>query len=174
MRHHREITYSITLNIDRSLAMYDVTLKTIPILRVISIQHRGAYHKIGRAYDQLFGWLGPRGLVDEHTRILSIGYDNPGVVPQSQLRSRACVTVSKPCVLDAPLEWCAIEGGRYAVLRYKGTYDALPDIYHWLFSTWLPQSGFVRRDAPPFEEYINSPVNTAPEDLLTDIYIPLV
>jgi AraC family transcriptional regulator len=64
--------------------MFDVTLKTIPTLKVISIQHRGAYNKIGQAYDKLFSWLGPRGLVDAQTRILSIGYDNPVIVPQSK------------------------------------------------------------------------------------------
>lgn len=159
--------------IDRNLAMYDVTIKTLPELQVVSIYHRGAYTKIGQAYDQLFGWLTPRGLVDEQTRVMTIGYDDPATVPEAELRSRACATVSKECTVDAPLEWWKIEGGRYAVLRYKGSYDALPSIYQWLFGTWLLQSGLALRDAPPFEEYINTPLNTAPADLLTDIYLPL-
>jgi AraC family transcriptional regulator len=37
----------------------------------------------------------------------------------------------------------------------------------------LPQSGLALRDAPPFEEYINSPFDTTPADLLSDIYLPL-
>lgn len=159
--------------IDRNLAMYDVTIKTLPEFNVVSIYHRGAYNKIGQAYDQLFGWLIPRGLVDEQTRVMTIGYDDPATVPEDELRSRACAMVSKPCTLEAPLEWWKIEGGRYAVLRYKGPYDALPSIYQWLFGTWLLQSGLALRDSPPFEEYINSPLNTAPADLLTDIYLPL-
>lgn len=159
--------------IDRNLAMYDVTIKNLPELNVVSIYHRGAYNKIGQAYDQLFGWLGPRGLVDEQTRMMTIGYDDPATVPEAELRSRACATVSNPCTLEAPLEWWKIEGGRYAVLRYKGPYDALPSIYQWLFGAWLLQSGLALRDAPPFEEYINTPLNTAPADLLTDIYLPL-
>jgi len=159
---------------DRSLAMYNVPLKTIPDLEVVSIKHQGAYNKIGQAYDQLFGWLSKRGLVDEKTRVLSIGYDDPATVPEDELRSRACVTVSKPCTLEAPLERITIEGGRYAVLRYKGSYEALPAIYQWLFGTWLLQSGYELRDAPPFEEYLNTPLDTAPTELLTDIYLPLV
>ena len=153
--------------------MYDVTLKTIPDFKVASIYHRGAYNKIAQAFDQLFCWLTPRGLVDPQTRMMTIGYDDPATVQEPELRSRACATVSKECTLVAPLEWWTIEGGRYAVLRYQGPYDALPAIYQWLFGTWLPQSGLALRDAPPFEEYINSPFDTTPADLLTDIYLPL-
>ncbi len=154
--------------------MYTVTLKTIPDLEVVSIKHQGAYNKIGQAYDQLFGWLGKHGLLDAHMRVLSIGYDDPATVPADELRSRACAAVSKSCTPEAPVECVIIEGGRYAVLRYKGSYEALPAIYQWLFGTWLLQSGCELRDAPPFEEYLNTPLDTAPADLLTDIYLPLM
>ncbi|MDH2915664.1 MAG: AraC family transcriptional regulator [Gallionella sp.] len=172
-RSHGNHTQYPSQHSDRSLAMYNVTLKTIPDLEVVSIKHQGAYNKIGPAYDLLFGWLGKRGLVDAQTRVLSIGYDDPATVPENELRSRACATVSKSCTLEAPLERVIIEGGRYAILRYKGPYDALPAIYQWLFGTWLLQSGCELRDAPPFEEYLNTPLDTAPAELLTDIYIPL-
>ena len=38
---------------------------------------------------------------------------------------------------------------------------------------WLPKSGRLLRDAEAFEEYLNSPMNTRPEDLLTRIHVPL-
>jgi AraC family transcriptional regulator len=37
----------------------------------------------------------------------------------------------------------------------------------------LLESGMRLRDTPPFEEYLNTPLDTAPSELLTDIYIPL-
>jgi AraC family transcriptional regulator len=45
--------------------------------------------------------------------------------------------------------------------------------YQWLYGTWLVQSGEEPADAPVFEEYLNSPRDTAPADLLSDIYLPL-
>jgi AraC family transcriptional regulator len=159
---------------DRSLTMYNVTLKTIPDLEVVSIKHQGAYNQIGMAFERLGGWLGKRGLIDANSRMMSIGYDDPATVPEDKLRSRACITVSQPCTLEAPLERITIEGGHYAILRYQGSYEALPAIYQWLFGTWLLQSGMELRDAPPFEEYLNTPLDTPPADLLTDIYIPLL
>jgi AraC family transcriptional regulator len=45
--------------------------------------------------------------------------------------------------------------------------------YQWLFGEWLPQSGKEVANAPCIEEYLNNPQNTAPTELLTDIYLPL-
>ena len=45
--------------------------------------------------------------------------------------------------------------------------------YEWLYGTWLPQSGRDPGDAPCLEEYLNSPRDTAPTELLSDIYLPL-
>lgn len=45
--------------------------------------------------------------------------------------------------------------------------------YQWLYGEWLVRSGLEPADAPVFEEYLNNPRDTAPSDLLTDIYLPL-
>jgi AraC family transcriptional regulator len=37
----------------------------------------------------------------------------------------------------------------------------------------LPESGLELRNAPEFEKYLNSPENTKPEKLRTEIYIPI-
>ena len=39
--------------------------------------------------------------------------------------------------------------------------------------SWLVQSGREAADAPVFEEYLNSPKDTAPADLVTEICLPL-
>ena len=38
---------------------------------------------------------------------------------------------------------------------------------------WLPRSGRNVRSTPCFDVYLNSPENTEPEDLITDLYAPL-
>jgi AraC family transcriptional regulator len=60
------------------------------------------------------------------------------------------------------------------VLRHKGPYDGLAAAYKWFFGVWLLQSGRELRDAPPFEEYLNTPLDTAPAELLAEIHLPLV
>jgi AraC family transcriptional regulator len=104
---------------------------------------------------------------------MSVYYDDPADVPETELRSRVCVTVSKPCELEPPLERVIVAGGEYAIFRHKGSYSGLTAAYQWIFGTWLLQSGRALRDAPVIDEYYNSPINTSPCDLLTDICIPL-
>lgn len=45
--------------------------------------------------------------------------------------------------------------------------------YDWLYGKWLVRSGWEAADAPVFEEYLNSPRDTTPTDLMTDICLPL-
>jgi AraC family transcriptional regulator len=39
-----------------------------------------------------------------------------------------------------------------------------------LFGHWIPNSEKEIADFPPFEEYLNDPKNTPPNELLTRIY----
>lgn len=157
----------------RSITMYEVTIKNTPEVEVVSMKHSGAYLQIGQAFDQLGNWLGARNLIDANTKMMGVYYDDPATVAEKALRSRACFTVNKPCTLDAPFERITIAGGQYAVLLYKGPYAGLQAAYTWLFGTWLLQSGKELRDAPAFEAYLNTPMNAAPVDLLTEIHMPL-
>jgi AraC family transcriptional regulator len=37
----------------------------------------------------------------------------------------------------------------------------------------LPQSGEEPADTPSFEVYLNSPMDVAPEELITELHLPL-
>jgi AraC family transcriptional regulator len=100
-------------------------------------------------------------------------YDDPGCVPEEDLRSRAGATVDEDQALEAPLEEARIPGGPHAVLVHKGPYSELHAAYHWLYKDWLVNSGREPADAPVFEEYLNNPHEVAPSELLTVIRLPL-
>jgi AraC family transcriptional regulator len=59
------------------------------------------------------------------------------------------------------------------VLEHTGPYATLAGAYDWLYGVWLPQSGEEPRDAPPIELYVNDPRTTPPNDLRTDIRLPV-
>jgi len=160
-------------NQEGDIDMYDVSIKTIPVVQAASITHVGSYMQIGQAFETLYGWLAARNLIGPDTRSVGIYYDDPDSVPEQQLRSRAGIVVDKGFPLEAPLEPVEIAGGPYAVLRYQGPYADMKAAYQWLYGVWLAQSGKEPANAPAFEEYLNNPRNTSPSDLLTDIYLPL-
>ena len=105
--------------------------------------------------------------------MFGIYYDDPASVAEADLRSRAGIVAGKPLPIEPPLEPVTIVGGEYAVLRHKGPYADMRGSYEFLYGTWLPQSGREPADAPCVEEYLNTPRDTAPTELISDIYLPL-
>ena len=153
---------------------YDVAVREVPPMMAVAIDHVGSYMQIGKAFDPLFGWCGARGLLGAQTRTIGIFYDDPFSVAEAELRSRACIVVTQPVSVAPPVQQTEIAGGPCAVLRFRGPYATMRAAYQWLYGAWLPRSGEEPADGPVFEEYLNSPRDTAPNDLLTDIYLPLL
>ncbi|MGH9821778.1 MAG: AraC family transcriptional regulator [Blastocatellia bacterium] len=158
---------------ERSNVMYEVSIKTVPEMKAITLEHIGSYMQIGKAFDLLGGLLASRNLIEPGMRMVAIYYDDPAVVPEEKLRSRAGVVTGKSAGVEPPLEYAEIAGGQYAVLRHKGPYADMKAAYQWLYGEWLPKSGREAANVPAFEEYLNTPRDTAPADLLTDIFLPL-
>jgi AraC family transcriptional regulator len=152
---------------------FDVAILTLPQVRLASLDHTGSYMQIGKAFEPLFGWFAARGQLTPHTRSIGVFYDDPFSVAEDDLRSRAGIVVDQGFTFEAPLIETDIAGGRHAVLRHKGPYATMRSAYQWFYGAWLAQSGEEPADAPVFEEYLNNPRDTAPADLLTDIYLPL-
>ncbi len=158
---------------ERTLVMYDLTIKTIAAMQAVTVPHTGSYMQIGKAFDTLYGWLGMRNLIRPGMRTVGVFYDDPSAIPEERLRSCAGAVTGENFAIEAPLQRTEIQAGAYAVLRHKGPYANMRAAYQWLYGDWLPQSGEEAGDAPVFEEYLNNPRDTAPADLITDIYLPL-
>ncbi|MCC8393371.1 AraC family transcriptional regulator [Paraburkholderia sp. MMS20-SJTR3] len=168
---------------DQMSMMREVTIRSVEPMEVVSVDHVGPYMQIGKAFDALFGWLGKHNLLAGEVRMIGLFFDDPGVVEEQKLRSKAAVLLPGR-VMDEVRSAVAvnardgvsvtrIRGGEYAVLRHVGPYSDLPAAYEWLYGTWLVQSGREAADAPAFEEYLNDPKETASAELVTEICLPL-
>lgn len=157
----------------RRAPMHPVTIRTEPPIRLAALPHKGAYHEISRAFQKLSAVMASRDLFRNAGRMIAVFYDDPQSVAEPDLRSHAGFELTGPADLAAPLEAVALAGGRHAVLTYKGPYAGLPAAYDELFGVWLPNSGEEPADTPSFEVYLNTPMETAPEDLVTELHLPL-
>ncbi|WP_324753201.1 GyrI-like domain-containing protein [Roseovarius sp. Pro17] len=95
------------------------------------------------------------------------------LVAQDDLRSAACSPCSDKLELPEGTEELRRPAGIYAKLEYKGPYADMKDTYRWLYGVWLPKSGFEISERPASEAYLNSPVDTKPEDLRSDMFLPV-
>jgi len=158
---------------DDEMVMREVVIRDVPATQVVTVDHVGSYMQIGKAFDALMGWLAARDLLCPEMRMVGIYYDDPGVVAEAALRSKAGVVLLHAVEVAAPVSLTPLRGGRYAVLQHKGPYADMAAAYQWLYGEWLVQSGHEAADAPAFEEYLNNPKDTAPSDLVTEICLPL-
>lgn len=153
--------------------MYEVKIEDAPKRRLAAMAHVGPYHEVSKSYEKVAAVFTTRNLWSHARGMVGIYYDDPSTVPEAELRSHAAVEMSGDLDVPESLEEVFIEGGESAVLMMKGAYSGLQDAYTWLYGQWLPQSGRIPADQPSYEVYVNSPMDTAPADLLTQIYVPL-
>ncbi|MEO1067225.1 MAG: AraC family transcriptional regulator [Pseudomonadota bacterium] len=157
----------------RIISMFDVTIKDAPAMTLAGVPHKGDYMAISKSFERTFGALSAQDLASHMRGMVGVYYDDPDAVLEAELRSFAGAVLAEEADLAAPLDKLDVPAGRVAVLHYKGPYAAMKPAYDWLYGTWLPQSGEEVRDAPAYEIYLNNPEDTAPQDLLTDIHMPL-
>lgn len=153
--------------------MYPVTVRTDPARRLAAVPHKGSYHEIGRAFEKLGATIAARGLFPRLGHMVGVYYDSPNDTKPADLRSHAGFEAPVDLPIDPPLEAVALPAGRHAVLTFKGPYSGLPAAYDQLLGIWLPASGESYGTTPMFEVYLNSPMDTAPDALLTEICLPL-
>ncbi|MFQ5489486.1 MAG: GyrI-like domain-containing protein [Phycisphaerae bacterium] len=151
----------------------EVRIEMLEPMRVAFFRHLGPYDQVGGTWMKLMNWAGGRGLMGPETVTFGICHDDPEVTPPEKIRYDACIRVGREVEAEADLAIQEILGGRYAVARHQGPYATLGDTYLRMFGQELASRKYEARSAPCLEFYLNSPMNTAPEDLLTDVYVPV-
>lgn len=150
-----------------------VKIEQMEPMRVAFVRHVGPYNQVGETWGKLCAWAGPRGLLRPDTTFLALCHDDPEVTPPDKIRYDACIPVDASLQPEGEVGVQEITGGAYAVATHHGPYEKLAETYAQLCGQWLPTSGCEPRSAPSIEIYRNSPQDTAPEDLVTDIHLPL-
>jgi len=155
-------------------AHMNVRIENLPDLRILKVRQTGPYMESAtRAWGMLCAWAGPKGLFGPQTMSIGISHDDPQVTRPEDIRYDAAITAPPEVAPEAPIEADTLPGGKYAVITHQGPYEKLEDAYAQIMGQWLPASNHEYRETPWFEVYRNDPANTPPEQLITDIHIPL-
>jgi AraC family transcriptional regulator len=150
-----------------------VDITDMPELRIATLRHIGPYNRISEAFARLGDIVRPAGLIGSETMMLAIYHDDPETTAQQDLRSDAAITVPADATIPEGLEEQRIHAGRYARTTHLGPYEHLADTWERFMGEWLPRSGNRFGQGVSFEVYRNTPGQVPPEELRTDIYIPL-
>ena len=146
--------------------------------RLAALRYVGAYSNVGTAFEKLMDWVNSTSLKGASIKRVGRYYDDPAKTKPENCRSDVCVEVPDEFELDEDakklgLKIITIRGGRTGVAVHKGPYEKLVDTYTAVFTKLVPGSGFSC-GGYPYEVYLNSPHDTAPEKLRTELHVPLM
>ncbi|RPJ03287.1 MAG: AraC family transcriptional regulator [Candidatus Aminicenantes bacterium] len=155
----------------------DVRIEDVPPWRVAYVKHMKGYEDsagIGDAFQTLFCWAGPRGVMGPDMRVLGLALDNPDITPKDKCRYYAGVVVNDRAEPDGRVGIMTIRPGKYAVGRFSGGAGIFKKAYAEMYGEWLPGSGWQPDDSPAFESYIGEPSGTEKRPhFVFDLYVPV-
>ena len=163
--------YSLTNN--KMLMNAKIEIMELPAMDVIYCRHTGPFNQIGKAYETLFRWAGPRGLLRfPACKTITYYHDDPKVTAEDNIRQSACLTVQEPVKTEGEIGSLRIPGGKHVV----GHFEILPEEFtaSWdAVCVWLAESGFQPGDSNPFELYHNNHEDHPEKKFIVDICIPV-
>jgi AraC family transcriptional regulator len=148
-------------------------IKEMPTMNVIYCRHTGQFDKIGIAYEKLFRWAGPRGLLTfPEAKGITYYHDDPKVTAPENIRQSACLTVKTDVKTEGEIGKMQIPGGKYIVghfeigpMEFSEAWDSM--------CLWLSESGYQPADGNPYELYLNNHEEHPEKKFIVDLCIPV-
>ena len=150
-------------------------IKELPVRNVIYIRLFGDY----KLNDYCGTWMRLQQFVQEEKLPMGevmpycIFHDDPKVTPIEKLRTDVCMVMPTAATPKGNIGFKQLPAGRYAIFLYKGSYEHLQSVYDTIYGKYIPEMECTFRDEASAERYLNHPADTAPDELLTEIYIPI-
>ena len=146
------------------LSTFNIYLKKLEPLSVVSIRKRIAVANINSLIGELFGSLNGAQPVGP---LMSV-YNNPDYNPDD-LDLEVCIPVKSN---SSSLSLRVIPGGTHACVIYQGPYPEMGTAYAAILD-WIANNGYTPSNAP-FEKYLTGPNDVKDEQkYLTEICFPV-
>lgn len=156
----------------KNLMKTNVEVKEMPALDLIYCRHIGQFDQIGKAYEKLFRWAGPRGLIGENTKTATVYHDDPKTTDIDKIRQSACITVEKDVKPEGEFGKLRVEAGKFAV----GHFEIDVTEFEQAWSTmclWVSENGYQPDDRNSYELYYADPKDHPENKFVLDICIPV-
>ena len=151
-----------------------VEINELPKMTLAYVRHIGPYKGNENLFEglwgKLFSWAGPRNLIGADTKSLAIYHDDPNITEEDKLRVSVCINVPDSTKVEGEIGKMDLEAAKYAMARFEIGPDEFEAAWNWVYSDWLPQSGYQPDDKPCFEMYPEEPKDGK---FVVDICIPV-
>ena len=135
----------------------NVEIREMPEMHVAYCRHIGPYNECSKAFDKLFRWAGPRGLINDQAKVLAVYHDDPEITEESKLRTSTCITVPPGIRVEGEIGKMTVAGGKYACAHFEINHTDFSGAWNAMMGEWLPESGYQPDDRLPYELYHDHP-----------------
>lgn len=149
-----------------------IEIKQMPELNLIYCRHMGAFNKIGQAYEKLFRWAAPRGLVTATTKTVTVYLDDPAITNVEKVRQDASIIVEEDVRVEGEIGKSTVKSGKYAVGHFEIKETEFEEAWNTMCS-WLTESGYQPGEGSTYELYHNHYSEDPEFRFIVDICIPV-
>ena len=152
----------------------EVKIVQFPETSVAAIDHYGSPMSEHETVRKLVAWKLERRLIDPvRNRHYGIHFTNPDVPPEDH-HVRFCLSVDQRVEADARgIREDTIPSHLCATARDIGSRHA-NQAAAYLLAHWLPTSGRSLANYPMFFHYVNVGPQVSAQDMVTDVYLPIL
>ena len=142
--------------------------------KVAVLEHRGSPELINNSVQTFIEWRKQNNLRPQVSETYNIIYDDPETTEPEKFRVDLCASIHADVKQNSyGVITKVISGGRCALFRHTGSDATIGKSLHYLYATWLPESGEELRNAPCFFHRVNLFPDVPEHEIITDIYLPL-
>ncbi|MGB4247617.1 MAG: AraC family transcriptional regulator [Pseudohongiellaceae bacterium] len=150
-----------------------VEIVNFPATPIAALEHHGPEHLSYNTTLKFIEWRKANGVKPNQGQTYGIHYSDPATTLPQDYRLDIAVSIDKPVAANPQgVVNKIIPAGRCARVRHLGSRHDVTAAT-WLYREWLPDSGEQLRDYPIFFHYVNVGPDVKPEDMITDVYLPL-
>ncbi|MEG0327706.1 MAG: GyrI-like domain-containing protein [Erysipelothrix sp.] len=152
--------------------------KIIEPLKIIYQRIVGSYTQLGsyaEVIQLLFSIALEENLLEESSMPVTIYHSSPEISEVEKQRTTLGLFVKETTksVVRDDVSLITLDPSEYAVFSFELNQEEYPSAWNYIYESWFGESGYLPRNAPPFEVYKNNPSEHPLGKHIVDIYIPV-
>ena len=172
---HEKYEPIITLRKMNEQADFDVEVVHFPETLVAVKEHRDAPNLMSHTIKDFISWRKLNKLPPNISRTFNLLYDDPSLTKPEEFRFDLCCSVHSTVGENSHgVMTKTIQAGQCAKIRHIGSDDAIGVVINYLYKTWLIGTKFEVRDFPIFLERVSFYPEVSENEMITDIYLPIL
>lgn len=174
-RNNKSFTFKKTIIMKTTLNIKKPKIQELEETKCLYYRMHGAYQTLdyGSAWKKLWEQVKAQKLFTKGIKMIGLPHDDPKVTDEDKIRYDACLIIHKDAKTTEDIGVKTLNGGKFAVFLYQGSYKFFAEVYDYIFNDWLLNSEYQLRDEAVRERYISNPERVAEEKLKTEFYIPI-